>query len=394
MADPLRLGPWRHLSGEMWHRRFVGLTHFDGIQTGATGWKVWPPAPKTVPLASGPETGLEGRERADEAARALGWELEGTASPLPDLLRLADLVLAFGRVERVTRHPDGVRPETDAEHTLMLAFVALTLADEHPEWGLDAGRLAVLAMVHDLPEVYAGDTNTAGGLTPSQQAAKAEREQAATERLHRELPGSVIMRALTTYERQDTPEARFLRVLDKVLPKLTHALNFGAALRELGMSVADMQAAHAAQRAKLFAEYPEWEAALGPLFDEAARVAEKAAAKQQALDLARRLWPGDWRLDADGDPTLPVEGGFIHIIVGRLTRWIVTREHAHGHTSLALGDDLALCIEHACRDAAAAVARSCNKHDDCAAAEAAAEAAGKPRPYHCTDECCEECFGS
>lgn len=284
MADPLRLGPWRHLHGVGWSRTFTHC-EVDGIQTSSTGWKVWPPVDYEVPpLASGPETGLEGRERADEAARALGWELEGTASPLPDLLRLSELVLAFGRVHRVTRHPDGVRPETDAEHTLMLAFVALTLADQHPEWGLDAGRLAVLALVHDLPEVYAGDTNTAGGLTSEQAAAKAARERAATDRLHRELSGSVLMRALTTYERQDTPEARFLRVLDKLLPKLTHALNFGAALRELGMSVADMQAAHAAQRVKLFAEYPEWDSALGTLFDDASRGAEKAAAERERYD--------------------------------------------------------------------------------------------------------------
>lgn len=217
-------------------------------------------------------------------ADPVGWELEGDPSPLPDALRLADLVLAFGRVNRVTRHPDGVRPESDAEHTLMLAFLALTLADQHPEWGLDVGRLAVLAMVHDLPEIYAGDTNTAGGLTPSQQADKVAREQAATDRLHREFPGFVFIRALADYERQDTPEARFLRVLDKVLPKLTHTLNFGTALRDLGMSVADMQAAHAAQRAKLFAEYPEWEAVLGGLFDEAALGAEKAAAEREKYD--------------------------------------------------------------------------------------------------------------
>lgn len=92
------------------------------------------------------------------------------------------------------------------------------------------------------------------------------------------------------------------------------------------------------------------------------------------LDLARRLWPGDWRLDADGDPTLPVEGGLIHIIVGRLTPWIVTREHAHGHTSLALGDDLALCIEHA-RRAVGADARIALDLDDEASRRAAEEKA-------------------
>lgn len=98
-------------------------------------------------------------------------------SGLPRMLRLADLVLAFGRVNRATRHPDGVRPESDAEHTLMLAFAALTLADHHPEWGLDAGRLAILALVHDLPEVYVGDTNTARGLSADEAAAKARRER-------------------------------------------------------------------------------------------------------------------------------------------------------------------------------------------------------------------------
>ena len=263
-------------------------------------------------------------------------------SGLPRMLRLADLVMAFGRVNRATRHPDGVRPESDAEHTLMLAFAALTLADQHPEWGLDAGRLAMLALVHDLPEVYAGDTNTAGGLTPEQAANKAARERAATERLHRELPGSVLVRALDTYERQDTPEARFLRVLDKVLPKLTHALNGGAALREMGMSsVADVQAAHAAQRAKLFAEYPEWEEALGPIFDEAARAAERASADAsttcstsgQVLSVPRPGWvrircngllDEDNEFDMPAPPDLPEWAFAHHVFIARLDGAVTT----------------------------------------------------------------------
>lgn len=302
MADTPRLRRWRHHPFLGWSRTFTHC-EVDGIWTGTDGWVLRAPVGNAiVSLASGPETGMEGRERADEAARALGWELEGTASLLPDMLRLAAFTLAFGRVNRATRHPDGKRPESDAEHTLMLAFVALTLADQHPEWGLDAGRLAILALVHDIPETYAGDTNTAGGLTSEQAAAKAQRERAATERLRGELDGSILVRALDTYERQDTPEARFLRVLDKVLPKLTHALNYGAALRELGMSIADMQAAHAAQRAKLFAEYPEWEAALGPLFDEAARAAEKAAAERERYNATVKEVVDELRARRGGAP--------------------------------------------------------------------------------------------
>lgn len=68
MADPLRLGPWRHFPGVGWARTFTHC-EVDGAQTTATQWRLWPPVEYTVPpLASGPETGLEGRQRADAAA--------------------------------------------------------------------------------------------------------------------------------------------------------------------------------------------------------------------------------------------------------------------------------------------------------------------------------------
>jgi hypothetical protein len=37
---------------------------------------------------------------------------------------------------------------------------------------------------------------------------------------------------------------------------------------------------------------------------------------------------------------------------------------------------------------------SCNRHDDCAAADARARDKGRQRAEHCYDECCEECFGN
>jgi len=38
--------------------------------------------------------------------------------------------------------------------------------------------------------------------------------------------------------------------------------------------------------------------------------------------------------------------------------------------------------------------RSCNRHDDCDAADAAARAKGHLSAEHCHDECCEDCFGN
>ena len=64
---------------------------------------------------------------------------------------------------------------------------------------------------------------------------------------------------------QSSPEARFVRYLDKVLPKLTHALNGGIAFDRLGVTLLEVRATHDAQIAALARQYPEFEAVLGPL---------------------------------------------------------------------------------------------------------------------------------
>lgn len=198
-----------------------------------------------------------------------------TTTTLNQQLKLANLVLAFGRVNRATLHPDGKRPETDAEHTLMLGICALTFAAQHPELGLDLGLLAQLALVHDIPEVYAGDTNTAGGLTPEQAKDKMSRETDARRRLLDEFGDCWLNDALLSYDLQESPESRFLRYFDKILPKLTHALNNGASIKAMGKDGDWLRAAHDAQSDALALQYPELRRWLGRLFDVAAWEAER-----------------------------------------------------------------------------------------------------------------------
>lgn len=211
------------------------------------------------------------------------------------LLHIARLSLAFGRVDRATFHEDGVTPESDADHTFMLGLLAVEVADAHPELGLDLGKLAALALVHDFPEVYAGDTNTAGGLTPEQREAKRQREIEAVLRLRAELRRadrpSAILDLITTYEEGDCPEARFLRYLDKITPKLTHALNANAALRRDGWFVERLRERHRAQGAELAAAYPEFAGVLGPLFDAACAASEEALAGPVPNHLAYAVLP-------------------------------------------------------------------------------------------------------
>jgi putative hydrolase of HD superfamily len=151
-----------------------------------------------------------------------GRAVAGTADAVVDLARLA---LAFGRVDRTAvTHPDGY-PESDTDHTVMLSWVAPALAELlFPD--LDVGLVAQFAVVHDAPEVYAGDTQTLR-IDEAGLAAKRGREELATGRLVDEFATRLpwFARTLVVYEAQDSREARFVRAVDKVLPRAVHLLN-------------------------------------------------------------------------------------------------------------------------------------------------------------------------
>ena len=191
------------------------------------------------------------------------------------LITIADIALRFGRVNRATFHHDGERPESDTDHTVMLGLLAIEIAWNHPELGLSIYKLGTLALVHDLAEVFAGDTNTVGGLTEQQRADKATREAAAIAGLRVEIGGG-ITEAIDNYEAQACRESRFIRYIDKITPKLTHYLNGGAAIRMMGRDADWLAAAHRKQGAELAAKYPEFAPVLGPLFDAACAASEAA----------------------------------------------------------------------------------------------------------------------
>ena len=187
---------------------------------------------------------------------------------------LAWLVLRLGQVRRATQHPDG-EPESDTTHTVMLGLLASAMAAEvEPE--LDPGQVALFALVHDLCEAYAGDVNTARRLTPEERQRKAAAEALALVKVRNDLAGfPLLLDVLDEYEEQKTPEARWVRYVDKLCPKVTHMLNRGLALRAIGMTEPDVLESHRTQGAELREEYPEFEI-LHEAFDEVCAAAEEA----------------------------------------------------------------------------------------------------------------------
>jgi putative hydrolase of HD superfamily len=136
--------------------------------------------------------------------------------------QLLDFFLATDRLKHIARENrvlDGSRHETVAEHCWHVTLLALTLADAAPA-GTDIDHVVNLLTIHDLVEVYAGDTVI---WWEADEAEVAAREQEAADRLFAQLPDSARPRFAelnAEFMAQETVEARFARALDALHPLL------------------------------------------------------------------------------------------------------------------------------------------------------------------------------
>ena len=138
------------------------------------------------------------------------------------LEELGGMLLAFAKVNRRTYLDPERTPESDTDHTVMLAIMACAVAQQlHPDY--DLGKVAQYALVHDLVEVYAGDVNTINFLTIDQ-AAKDAAEAAALQKIKDQFGTHFpwIHETIEAYESLRDPEARFIKTLDKLTPAVAH----------------------------------------------------------------------------------------------------------------------------------------------------------------------------
>lgn len=174
-----------------------------------------------------------------------------------DVTDLGLFTLDFATVPRRTYHADGVTVETDGEHTVMLCTVACALA--RLVGGLDVGLVAQYAVVHDFPEAITGDFATLRLPTAEQKMAKKAAEVDARRRIaHRFQRLGWVSETLEEYELQADKAARFVKFVDKMLPKILHWANGGVSPIEQGLSVEDLDARYAAQYEELNSYASEW----------------------------------------------------------------------------------------------------------------------------------------
>ncbi len=136
-------------------------------------------------------------------------------------------------VLRRTMLIDKSRRENDAEHSWHIAVMAM-LFEEYAAEPVDIGRVVQMCVVHDLIEIYAGDTFA---YDPVGNLDKEERERAAADRLFAMLPpeqGGMIRSLWEEFDAMETADAKYAACMDRLQPFYHNTLTDGHTWAENG----------------------------------------------------------------------------------------------------------------------------------------------------------------
>ena len=159
--------------------------------------------------------------------------LESKNIRLDQQLRFTAEIDKMTSILRRTMLVDGSRRENDAEHSWHIAVMAL-IFEEYAAEPVNVNRAVKMCVVHDLIEIYAGDTfayDVAGN------ADKAEREAAAADKLFAQLPseqGAEIRSLWEEFDAMQTPDAKYAACMDRLQPFLHNTLTGGHTWVESG----------------------------------------------------------------------------------------------------------------------------------------------------------------
>lgn len=157
--------------------------------------------------------------------------LSGADEKINQLLRFTAEVDKMTGISRRTMLLNKSRRENDAEHSWHIALMAMLFKDYAPE-GCDVARAVQMCIVHDLVEIYAGDTFA---YDVSANSGKEERENAAADRLFGELPehlGKQFRLLWEEFDKMETPDAKYAAAMDRLQPFLHNTLTDGQTWKE------------------------------------------------------------------------------------------------------------------------------------------------------------------
>jgi putative hydrolase of HD superfamily len=140
-------------------------------------------------------------------------------------------------VYRQTLLIDKSREETDAEHSWHFALMAMTLYPYAADKSVNLDRVIKMALVHDLVEVYAGDTFAYDAVGYED---KEERGKAAADRLFGLLPaeqGNEYRSLWEEFDEMKTPDALYASAIDRLQPFINNIKTHGHTWVQHGVTV-------------------------------------------------------------------------------------------------------------------------------------------------------------
>ena len=140
-----------------------------------------------------------------------------------DFILEADKEKNILRQTHLTNHG---RRENDAEHSWHLALMAIVL-EEYAAEPVNLGRVLAMVTVHDLIEIYAGDTFAFDAAANQD---KAQREEAAAEKLFGMLDkeqGQELRQLWEEFDAMNTADSCFAASLDRIQPFMHNVLTEG-----------------------------------------------------------------------------------------------------------------------------------------------------------------------
>jgi putative hydrolase of HD superfamily len=150
-----------------------------------------------------------------------------------------DFILELDKEKNILRqnHLTGyVRRENDAEHAWHMAIMVYLLK-EYANKDFDIGKAMMMALIHDVVEIDAGDTYA---YDPKAKLDQKEREDKAAQRIFALLPPDQCeeLKALFyEFEACESAEAKFVRAMDNFQPLLLNDANDGVDWKNHGVTL-------------------------------------------------------------------------------------------------------------------------------------------------------------
>ena len=138
-----------------------------------------------------------------------------------NLQKILSFIVEVDKIKNIMRRTlliDGSRRENDAEHSWHLAIMAMLLTEYADDKNFTLDKVLKMVIVHDLVEIYAGDTfafDVKGNLE------KEDKEKKAADKLFGQLPsnqGKQLRKLWEEFDEAKTPEARYAAALDRLQP--------------------------------------------------------------------------------------------------------------------------------------------------------------------------------